>query len=75
MIFDKELIDKVSSITITDYEPYNTQREGKVLIDAEGIVCMIEDLLCEIEHIKEEFEDFKADVEDNYVHIPYERQI
>lgn len=66
MIIDKDLVERVSKKTITDYEPYNTKREGKVLIDTEGIICMIEDLLLEIDRLDEELNDLKTYYEDRY---------
>lgn len=73
MIIDKDLVERVSKKTITDYEPYNTKREGKVLIDTEGIICMIEDLLLEIDRLDEELNDLKTYYEDRYFYSSDER--
>ena len=69
MIMDKKLVDEISKITITDYEPYNTKREGKVLIDNEGILCMLEDLLAEIDRLNEHIEDMRDYYESHYRYV------
>lgn len=70
MIIDKALLDKVVEKTTTDYEPYNTKREGKVLIDTEGVICIIEDLLYEIDRLEERYEDMREFFHEHYVYRP-----
>lgn len=72
MKIKKELYDRISNTTLTDYE-------GKILddeyyfIDEYGIESMFEDLFCEINDLEEKIEDIKQDIRDNYRPIsPYE---
>lgn len=70
------ILDKVSKLTLTDYEIkwFNAENlEG--YIDAEGLFCMIEDLLIEIEELQEKYEHLESDLRDNYRPIPYAEQV
>ena len=73
MKLDRELFEKVSSITGTEYEvdypkePDNEFGESFVWVyDNEQIENMLQDLICEIGRLEERIEDMKQDIEDNY---------
>lgn len=57
---EKEIMEKVSNQTYTDYE-----LEGD-FIPVDSLMSAIEDLLLEIEHQQECYEDLERDLEDNY---------
>lgn len=62
-----ETLDKVSKITLTDYEIRWFDAENiDGYIDANNLFSMIEDLLSEIDKLEEENEDIKNDIESNY---------
>lgn len=65
----KELINKISETTLTNYEIKGND------IEIDALLNVIEDLYMEYDHLQEEFEDFKKDVEDNYKHIEYKDQV
>lgn len=65
---EKEIMEKVSNQTYTDYE-----LEGD-FIPVESLMSAIEDLLLEIEHQQECYEDLQRDLEDNYRPIPQAEQ-
>jgi hypothetical protein len=65
---EKEIMEKVSNQTYTDYE-----LEGD-FIPVESLMSAIEDLLLEIEHQQECYEDLERDLEDNYRPIPQAEQ-
>lgn len=65
----KELINKISETTLTNYDIKGND------IEIDALLNVIEDLYMEYDHLQEEFEDFKKDVEDNYKHIEYKDQI
>ena len=72
MIIEKALLDKVAEKTLTDYHPYNTKREGKVLIDTEGIICIIEDLIAEIDGLEEQIDEMRDYYHEHYRFVPTE---
>ena len=65
---DKELIEKISKITLTNYETGS-------FIKIETWKEIIYDLLDEIYNLQEKIEDIEQDIESNYKPIPYEEQI
>lgn len=65
----KELINKISETTLTNYDIKGND------IEIDALLNVIEDLYMEYDHLQEEFEDFKKDVEDNYKHIEYKDQV
>ena len=65
----KELINNISEITLTDYESLGD------FIEIEKIWNIIEDLKCSYGNLEEKYEDLVRDVEDNYRPIPYDEQI
>ncbi len=67
MIIDKDLYEKISRQTMTDYEPSKLfNSENKVYIQDEVIEGMFEDLLIEIERKEEKIKDIEEDIEENY---------
>ena len=58
MKLNKELIDKIEEITLTDYDFKNNETDNGDLI--------IDDLVMAYESLQEQFEDFKSYVEDNF---------
>lgn len=65
----RELINSVSDITLTDYKVFGD------FIEVENLWTMIEDLKCHYGNMEEQYEDLVKDVEDNYRPIPYDEQI
>ena len=57
---EKEIMEKASKQTYTDYELEED------FIPVESLMSAIEDLLLEIEHQQECYEDLERDLEDNY---------
>lgn len=72
MVIEKELYEKVSDLTLTDYEPHKTDNEEMVFVTSECLVNMIEDLIVEIDCRLEQIEDLVEDIENNYIHKPVE---
>lgn len=75
MIIDKELYNKVSDITGTDYHPIEvlgTMCDDKFYIERDSIVCMLGDLLYEVDYRQEQIEDLEQDIQDNYKPITKE---
>ena len=74
MIVDEsnfETLDKVSKITDTDYDIRWYDAENiKGYIDADEMLCMIDDLLYKIDSLQEKIYDIEQDVQDNYKRIP-----
>jgi hypothetical protein len=64
MRIKKELIEKIESITMVDYEVMNN--ETGCLIPVENIEAVLEDLLLEIDAREEKYEDFKNEVKEFY---------
>lgn len=58
---EKELIERVSAITITKYEIDN---EGYITI--EDLMCAIEDLVIDNKYQEEKYQDLKNDMESYY---------
>lgn len=77
MKIDKDLYERISKITLTNYEPvYDKDPDVEtVVVFEDAINSMLEDLICEIDHLEEKYEDLKQDLEDNYRPIPYKEQI
>lgn len=69
MKIDKELYEKVSKKTMTNYKPlYDKDPDiDYVIVFEDGVNGMLDDLLYEIEYLEEKYEDLKNDLEDNYV--------
>lgn len=65
---EKEIMEKVSNQTFTDYE-----LEGD-FIPVDSLMSAIEDLLLEAEHQQECYEDLERDLEDNYRPISQDEQ-
>jgi len=76
MIVDEsnyETLDKVSKITLTDYEIrwFNAENiDG--YIDSYALFSMVEDLLLEIDRLEEKYKDLENDLESNYK--PYSKE-
>ena len=73
MKLDRELFEKVSNITGTEYEvdylkePCTEDGEAFVIVyDNYQLESMLSDLICEIDRLEERIEDMKQDIEDNY---------
>ena len=73
MKLDRELYERVKSITMTDYEvdyPKEPDNEfGEIFVwvyDNEQIENMLQDLIIEIDRLEEKIEDIEKDIEDNY---------
>lgn len=73
MKIKKDLYDRVSNLTWTDYEGIETG--DKVYVEEEVIESMLLDLIVEIDRLKEKYEDLENDVEENYKRIPVKDQI
>ena len=71
MIIDKDIYDKVSEITMTDYEPL-IENEKEVLLSANSIMSMLQELMWEVDKQKEKVEDLEQDIQDNYKPITKE---
>lgn len=72
MLINKDLYEKASNITMTDYinnKKYNNG-ESYVYLDDYSMITLIEDLLSEIDSLQEKYEDLEQDIEDNYIHRP-----
>lgn len=65
----RELINNISDITLTDYETLGD------FIEIEKLWNIIEDLKCYYGNMEEQYEDLVRDVEDNYRPISYDEQI
>ena len=65
---EKEIMEKVSNWTFTDYE-----LEGD-FIKTENLISAIEDLLVECEHQAECYEDLEQELRDNYKPISHSEQ-
>lgn len=60
MRIEKELYEKISDITITDYEPMAFyEKEEQYLVSSENVECMLSDLVDEIGFLKEEIKELK----------------
>ena len=67
MLINRELYDKVSELTYTNYEPSEVLNNDDVLyLDGDSVQCMLEDLLYEVDKIQEKYDDLEQDLEDNY---------
>ena len=73
MKIDRELYERVSKLTGTEYEVdyskerYNEDGESFVVVyDNYQIESMLSNLICEIDRLEERIEDIKQDIEDNY---------
>lgn len=82
MKLDRELYEKISSITLTEYdvdypkEPLDTFGEAYVWIyNTDSISAMLEDLLVEIGRLEEKIEDIIQDREDNYKRMTIKEQL
>ena len=82
MKIDRELYERVSKLTMTDYEvdypkePNNEFGESFVWVyDNEQIENMLQDLIIEIDRLEEKIEDIEKDREDNYEPIPVGEQV
>lgn len=73
MKIKKDLYDRVSNLTWTDYE--GIEKGEKVYVEEEVIESMLLDLIVEIDRLKEKYEDLENDVEENYKRIPVKDQI
>lgn len=64
---DKQIIERASKITLTDYEMVEVPRND-TFIDVDNLINVIEDLLIEYDRLKEEFEDYKNEekIDDSY---------
>ena len=68
------ILEKVSSITLTDYEIKLFDKESKDgYIDNENLICAIEDLLHEIGYLHELIEDMKQPRDEYEDPYSYER--
>lgn len=65
MIIDKSIYDKVSKITMTDYEPIY-ESDKYIILTSDCFTSMLENLLSEIDNIQEKIEDLEQDIQDNY---------
>lgn len=65
----KELISKVSDITLFDYYHDKDATEEDILI------CALEDMLMEYKNKEMEFDDYKEDVADNMRPLTHAEQI
>lgn len=72
MIINKELANKIKSITLNEY---GIKIDDKVYLEQNDVLSIIEDLLVEIGNLEEKYEDLERDMQDNYRHIPVEEQI
>lgn len=82
MKLDRELYEKISNITLTEYdvvypkEPLDSFGEANVWIyNTDSISAMLEDLLVEIGRLEEKVEDILQDREDNYKRMTIEEQL
>lgn len=77
MTIDKELLEKVKKVTMTEYCFYNNVgfTEKEVFISDATATGMIEDLLYEISVLEEKIEDIKQDIHDNYKRISVKDQL
>ena len=72
MKFNKEIYERISNATSTDYGA-KTLDEEYVYLDEYGIESMFEDMFCEINDLEEKIEDMEDNIRDNYRPIsPYE---
>jgi septation ring formation regulator EzrA len=72
MKFSKELYDRISNATSTDYGAKKIDDEY-YYFDEYAIESMFEDLFCEIDSLEEKIEDMEDNIRDNYRPIsPYE---
>lgn len=77
MKLDKELYEKVSNLTRTDYEglyPKDPDEEYVIVFD-DKIEAMLENLICKIDDLEEKIEDIIEDRDTNYRRIPVKEQI
>ena len=77
MKLDKELYEKISKLTGTDYEALYTKNPDDefIFIFNDSIENMLQDLLSEIDRLEEKIEDMDQDIEDNYRPIPVAEQV
>lgn len=66
-MIDKNLLEKASKVTMTDYSEIKDLRELSEAI--------IENLLDEIDDLKQKFENYKQYVSDNYKRIDEENML
>ena len=66
-MIDKNLLEKASKVTMTDYSEIKNLRELSEAI--------IENLLDEIDDLKQKFENYKQYVSDNYKRIDEENML
>ena len=72
MKFSKELYDRISNATSTDYGAKKLDDEY-YYIDEYDIESMFEDMFCEINDLEEKIENMEENIRDNYRPIsPYE---
>ena len=62
-MIDKDLLEKASEATFTDYSQIENLKDLAEIV--------ISDLLDELDHLNEEFDDYKDDVRDNYRQLTY----
>lgn len=73
MLIYRELYEKASEITMTDYEEIIDNPGSKYIYASEFVVTsLIEDLIHEIDSLQEKVEDLEQDIEDNYKPIKKE---
>lgn len=71
MKIDKELYNKATEITYTNYEPVELLNDDQnYYVEADSIESMIEDLLYEIDSLQEKYDDLEQDLQDNYRPLP-----
>lgn len=70
MLIDKELLKRISEVTIGDYEPYSTKNKNEKYIEPDNVICMLEDLLMEIDRLDEQIEDIREFYQEHYVYVP-----
>ena len=61
---ESAILNKITKITFTDYEPQGD------FIEVESLMTALEDLLVCYEGLEEKYEDLQKDVEENYERIP-----
>lgn len=75
MLIEKDLYDKVSELTNTDYLEIIYNPGAKYAFISEyATYSMITDLLHEIDVLQEKVEDLEQDIEENYKPITKEEQ-
>ena len=73
MLIERELYNKASEITMTEYDEIIDNPGAKYIYASEyTITSIIEDLMHEIDSLQEKLEDIEQDREDNYKPITTE---